>query len=34
MAPVGNTPAEFARAIKAESVRWGKVIAQRKLTLN
>ena len=34
MAPVGNTPAEFAKAIKAESVRWGKVIAQRKLTLN
>jgi len=34
MAPVGNTPAEFAKAIKAESVRWGKVIAERKLTLN
>ena len=34
MAPVGNTPAEFAKAIKAESARWGKVIAERKLTLN
>lgn len=34
MAPVGNTPAEFAKAIKAESARWGKVIAERKLTIN
>lgn len=34
MAPVGNTPAEFAKAIKAESARWGKVITERKLTIN
>lgn len=31
MEPVGNAPAEFARAIKDESARWAKVIAARKL---
>jgi tripartite-type tricarboxylate transporter receptor subunit TctC len=31
MEPVGNTPGEFARAIKEESVRWAKIIAARKL---
>jgi hypothetical protein len=31
MVPVGNPPAEFAKAIQAESVLWAKVIKQRKL---
>jgi tripartite-type tricarboxylate transporter receptor subunit TctC len=31
MAPVGNPPADFARAIHAESMLWAKVIKQRKL---
>jgi len=31
MDPVGNTPAEFARAIKEESGRWAKIIRERKL---
>ena len=31
MAPAGNTPAEFARAMKEESARWAKVIRERKL---
>jgi tripartite-type tricarboxylate transporter receptor subunit TctC len=31
MAPVGNTPADFAKAIQAESALWAKVIKQRKL---
>ncbi len=31
MVPVGNTPAEFAKAIKAESVMWAKIIKERKL---
>src|SRR5687768_14222158 len=31
MVPVGNTPADFARAIKDESVRWARVIRERKL---
>jgi len=31
MAPVGNTSAEFAKAIKEESVRWAKIIKERKL---
>ena len=30
MAPVGNPPADFAKAIQAESVLWAKVIKQRK----
>ena len=34
MVPVGNTPAEFAAAIKDESARWAKVIKQRGLTAN
>jgi tripartite-type tricarboxylate transporter receptor subunit TctC len=34
MVPVGNTPADFAKAIKAESARWAKVIEQRKLAIN
>jgi tripartite-type tricarboxylate transporter receptor subunit TctC len=31
MVPVGNPPVDFARAIAEESVRWAKVIKQRKL---
>ncbi len=31
MAPVGNTPAEFAAAIRTESARWAKVIRERHL---
>ena len=31
MVPVGNTPADFANAIREESARWAKVIKQRKL---
>ena len=34
MVPVGNTPAEFAKAIREESVRWAKVIKERKLQVN
>jgi tripartite-type tricarboxylate transporter receptor subunit TctC len=34
MVPVGNTPVEFAAAIKAESGRWEKVIKERKLQTN
>jgi tripartite-type tricarboxylate transporter receptor subunit TctC len=31
MVPVGNSPADFSRAIRDESVRWAKVIQERKL---
>jgi tripartite-type tricarboxylate transporter receptor subunit TctC len=31
MAPVGNPPTDFAKAITEESVRWAKIIKQRKL---
>jgi len=34
MAPVGNTPAEFTKAMKEESARWAKVIRERKLEVN
>jgi tripartite-type tricarboxylate transporter receptor subunit TctC len=34
MTPVGNTPQEFAKAIKEESARWAKVVRERKLTAN
>ncbi|MBI4204457.1 MAG: tripartite tricarboxylate transporter substrate binding protein [Betaproteobacteria bacterium] len=34
MVPVGNTPAEFARAMKEESARWAKVVRERKLQKN
>jgi len=33
MAAIGNTPAEFARAMKEESGRWAKIIRERKLAL-
>ena len=31
--PVGNTPAEFATQIKAESEKWGKVVRAAKLKI-
>jgi tripartite-type tricarboxylate transporter receptor subunit TctC len=34
MVPVGNTPAEFARAMAEESKHWARVIQERKLQLN
>jgi tripartite-type tricarboxylate transporter receptor subunit TctC len=34
MVPVGNSSEEFAKAIKEESVRWAKIIAERKLQVN
>jgi tripartite-type tricarboxylate transporter receptor subunit TctC len=34
MVPVANTPAEFSAAIREESVRWAKVIKERKLSAN
>lgn len=34
MVPVGNTPAEFAKAMQAESAHWARVIQERKLQLN
>jgi tripartite-type tricarboxylate transporter receptor subunit TctC len=34
MAPVANSPAEFAAAIREESARWAKVIRERGLTAN
>jgi tripartite-type tricarboxylate transporter receptor subunit TctC len=34
MAPVGNSPADFAREIAVEFERWGKVVTARKITAN
>jgi tripartite-type tricarboxylate transporter receptor subunit TctC len=34
MVPVGNSPADFAKAIKEESVLWARVIKERKLQVN
>lgn len=34
MTPVGNSSAEFARAMDAESLRWAQVVKNRKLTTN
>jgi len=31
MVPVGNSPQDFARDIKAESARWAKIIKERNL---
>lgn len=33
MAPIGNTPAEFTKAMRDESARWAKIISERKLAL-
>ncbi len=34
MAPVGSSPAEFARQMDAELARWAQVVKNRKLTAN
>ena len=34
MAPVGNNPADFTKAIQEESVHWAKIIRARKLEIN
>ena len=34
MAPVGNAPAEFAKAINEESQGWAEIVKNRKLTTN
>lgn len=34
MGPVGNSPADFTKAIRAESAYWAKVIRERKLEVN
>jgi tripartite-type tricarboxylate transporter receptor subunit TctC len=34
MAPVGNRPEEFGKAIKEESGRWARIIRERKLEVN
>ncbi len=34
MTPVGNTPAEFAKAMDAESAYWATVVKNRKITAN
>ena len=31
LAPVGNTPAEMAKEMKAESALWAKVVRERKI---
>jgi len=34
MVPVGNTPEQFADAIREESARWAKVVHERKIVVN
>jgi tripartite-type tricarboxylate transporter receptor subunit TctC len=34
MAPVGNAPADFAKAIREESGHWAKIIRARSLEVN
>jgi hypothetical protein len=31
---VGNTPAEFAKAIQEETGRWARVVRERKIVVN
>jgi len=33
MAPVGNTPAEFTKAIREETERWANIVRERKLVV-
>lgn len=33
MAPVGNSPADFARAMKEETAMWAKVVKERKISV-
>jgi tripartite-type tricarboxylate transporter receptor subunit TctC len=34
MAPVGNTPAQFAAAIREETALWARVVRERKIVVN
>ena len=34
IAPVGDTPEEFAKAMKEETARWARVVSERKLQLD
>ncbi|MBB5216380.1 Bug family tripartite tricarboxylate transporter substrate binding protein [Parapusillimonas granuli] len=34
MSPVGNTPAEFKKAMDAESANWAKIIKERNIKIN
>ena len=34
MVPVGDTPREFEKAMKAESAHWAKIVRERKLQVN
>ena len=34
MAPVGNSPADFAKQIRAETERWAKIVRERKLQVD
>ncbi len=34
MVPVGDSPDHFAKTIKAETVRWAKIVRERNLTVN
>jgi tripartite-type tricarboxylate transporter receptor subunit TctC len=34
MVPVGNSPADFAEAIREETARWAKVVRERKIVVN
>ena len=34
MVPVGSNPADFAKAIREETERWGKIVRERKLTVD
>ena len=34
MVPVGNTPEQFAKAIREESARWAKVVHERKISVH
>jgi tripartite-type tricarboxylate transporter receptor subunit TctC len=33
MVPVGNNPQDFAKAIREETERWGKIVRERKLVV-
>jgi tripartite-type tricarboxylate transporter receptor subunit TctC len=34
MAPVGNSPADFAKYVREETARWAKIVRERKLELD
>ena len=33
MAPVGNSPEEFGKAMKAETVMWAKIVKERSISV-